>query len=52
MQISFVDNIYNTFNENNARDYLTDNLHLNAAGRRRIAERLVEAINYYNSFYE
>ena len=52
MQISFVDNIYNTFNENNARDYLTDNLHLNAAGRRRIAERLVDAINYYNSFYE
>ena len=52
MQISFVDNIYGTFNENNARDYLTDNRHLNAEGRRRTAEHLVSAINYYNSFYE
>ena len=52
MQITFVDNIYGTFNENNASDYLTDNLHLNAEGRRKVAEHLVEAINYYNSFYE
>ena len=52
MQITFVDNIYGTFNENNASDYLSDNLHLNAEGRRKVAEHLVEAINYYNSFYE
>lgn len=52
MQITFVDNIYGTFNENNASDYLTDNLHLNAEGRRKVAEHLAEAINYYNSFYE
>lgn len=52
MQISFVDNIYGTFNENNAHDYLTDNLHLNAEGRRKTVEHLVDAINYYNSFYE
>lgn len=52
LQISFVDNIYGTFNENNARDYLTDNVHLNLDGRRKVAEHLVYAINYYNSFYE
>ena len=52
LQISFVDNIYGTFNENNARDYLTDNVHLNSDGRRKVAEHLVYAINYYNSFYE
>lgn len=52
MQITFVDNIYGTFNENNASDYLSDNLHLNAEGRRKVAEHLAEAINYYNSFYE
>ena len=52
MQVSFVDNIYGTFDENNAHNYLTDNVHLNSEGRRKIAERLVHAINYYNSFYE
>lgn len=47
--ISFVDNIYNTFNEDNAKSYLTDNLHLNEAGRRKIAERFNTALFYYGS---
>lgn len=51
-QITFVDNFYVTFNEDNALDYLSDNLHLNAAGRKRVIERLVYAINYFNTFYE
>lgn len=52
LQVSFVDNIYGTFNEDVAAEYLTDNLHLNAAGRQKIAERLVSAITYFDSFYQ
>lgn len=46
--VSFVDNLYGTITEDNASEYLIDNLHLNTAGRKKIAERFVYALNYYN----
>lgn len=46
-QVTFVDNLYGTITEDNAKDYLTDNLHLNVEGRRLIAQRFVKALNYY-----
>ncbi len=51
-QVTFVDNFYVTFNEDNARNYLSDNLHLNSDGRRKVIERLVYALNYYGALYE
>lgn len=45
--VTFVDNIYGTFNEDNAKDYLTDNLHLNQDGRQKVVERLAHAITYF-----
>lgn len=47
--VTFVDNIYGTFNEDEAKDYLTDNLHLNVEGRRKIAERFISALFYYGT---
>lgn len=46
--VSYLDNIYGTVNEENAPDYLTDHLHLNAAGRQRLAERFVYALEYFD----
>lgn len=51
-QVTFVDNFYVTFNEDNAQNYLSDNMHLNSDGRRKVIERLVYALHYYDSFYE
>lgn len=51
-QVSFVDNLYGTFSEGDAAEYLTDNRHLNTEGRRKLAERLVRAITYFDSYYE
>lgn len=51
-QVSFVDNFYVTFNEDNALNYLSDNIHLNTAGRKKVIDRLVYAINYFNILYE
>lgn len=50
--VTFVDNFYVTFNEDNALSYLDDNIHLNAAGRKRVIKRLEYALNYFNAFYE
>jgi lysophospholipase L1-like esterase len=44
-----VDHLYGTIHEDNAEDYLTDNLHLNKAGRELVADRFVEALYYYNT---
>lgn len=52
LQVSFVDNFYVTFNEDNATEYLNDHAHLNAAGRKKVIERLLYALNYYNAFFE
>lgn len=46
--VTFIDNIYNTVNEDNAKKYLSDNIHLNKAGRKKVAERFSYALNYYN----
>lgn len=47
MNVSFVDNIYGTITEDNASEYLTDNLHLNLAGRKLIADRAAYALLYF-----
>lgn len=46
--ITFVDNLYGTITEENAKEYLIDNLHLNVEGRRLLAKRLLYAIEYVN----
>lgn len=46
--VSYLDNIYGTVNEENAADYLEDHLHLNAAGRQKLAERFVYALEYFD----
>lgn len=46
--VTFVDNLYGTITEDNARKYLTDNLHLNTAGRRELLKRFVYALYYYD----
>lgn len=46
--VTFVDNLYGTITEDNADEYLSDNLHLNRKGRRLVADRLLYALNYYN----
>lgn len=47
-RVSFVDNMYGTITAANAEEYLSDYLHLNAAGRKKVAERFIYALNYYN----
>lgn len=49
-QVTFVDNFYVTFNEDNAVDYLEDNMHLNSEGRRKVVDRLVYALNYFGGW--
>lgn len=46
--VSYLDNIYGTVNEENAREYLSDHLHLSAAGRQKLAERFVYALEYFD----
>lgn len=46
-QVTFVDNLYGTITEDNAAEYLIDNIHLNVEGRRKVAQRFVYALNYY-----
>ena len=46
-QVTFIDNLYGTITEANAEEYLTDKLHLNAEGRKLVAQRFVDALNYY-----
>lgn len=46
--VSFVDNFYGTINELNAEEYLDDHLHMNLAGRKKVAERFVYALEYYD----
>lgn len=45
---SFLDHFYGTVNELNADQYLEDHLHLNAEGRKKVAERFVFALEYYD----
>lgn len=50
--VTFVDNLYGTVNEDNADDYLTDHLHLNVKGRKKVAERFAQALNYFQDSVE
>lgn len=43
-EVNFVDILYGGISEDNAADYLSDNVHLNEAGRRLIADRMKEAL--------
>ncbi len=47
-QVTFIDNLYGTITEDNAKEYLIDNRHLNVEGRKKVAERFVYALNYYS----
>lgn len=48
LNVTFVDNLYGTITEDNAKEYLIDNLHLNLAGRELVAERFAEAFFYFD----
>ena len=47
MNVTFVDNLYGTITEDNAEEYLIDNLHLNVSGRKAVADRAVDALFYF-----
>lgn len=47
-RVSFVDNMYGTITAENADEFLIDNLHLNAAGREKVAKRFIYALEYYD----
>lgn len=44
LHTTFIDNIYGTFYEDIAKDYLSDNLHLNQKGRELVVVRMIEAM--------
>lgn len=44
-QVSFIDNFYGGINEDNAADYLADNVHLNTEGRKLIAAQMKKALD-------
>lgn len=46
--VTFIDHIYGTITGENARDYLTDNVHLNVDGRKLVAQRFMDALTRYN----
>lgn len=46
--VTFIDHLYGTITEDNAKEYLIDNLHLNVAGRKEIAKRFIYALYYYD----
>lgn len=43
--VSIIDNFYGTINEDNYKEYMTDHIHLNDAGRKLLASRLAELVN-------
>lgn len=46
--VTFVDHIYGTFNEDEASEYLTDNIHLNQAGREKVVQRFIQALTKFD----
>ena len=46
-----MDNLYGSITEDNADEYLVDNLHLNVKGRKLIAKRFEYFLNYYSKDY-
>ena len=43
-EVTFIDNFYGGIREDNASDYLTDNVHLNAEGRKLVAVQMKKAL--------
>lgn len=43
-EVNFIDNLYGGINEDNAADYLADNVHLNTEGRKLIAAQMKKAL--------
>lgn len=50
--VTYIDHLYGTVHEDNASEYLTDNLHLNLEGRKKVAQRFTDALNYFNHMAE
>ncbi|MBQ8822327.1 MAG: SGNH/GDSL hydrolase family protein [Lachnospiraceae bacterium] len=46
--VTYLDHIYGTVHEDNATQYLIDNIHLNLDGRHAVAERFKFALEYFN----
>ncbi|MCM1568172.1 MAG: SGNH/GDSL hydrolase family protein [Roseburia sp.] len=46
--VTFIDNLYGSITEDNAADYLKDNLHLNIEGRKLIADRFIDALYQFH----
>lgn len=49
--VSFIDHLYGTITEDNAKEYLVDNIHLNVKGRELVADRFEYFLNYYEKGY-
>lgn len=48
--VTFVDNLYGTINEDNAKHYLIDHLHMNVKGREKVAQRFADALYHYQNY--
>lgn len=46
--ITFIDNLYGTFDEDEASEYLTDQIHLNQKGRELLVKRFIGALTLYD----
>lgn len=46
--VTFVDNLYGTITEENAKEYLVDNIHLNDQGRSLMTDRFIYAMSFYS----
>ncbi|MBR6478680.1 MAG: SGNH/GDSL hydrolase family protein [Lachnospiraceae bacterium] len=46
--ITFIDNLYGTFDEDEAPEYLKDNVHLNQKGRELLVQRFIGALTMYD----
>lgn len=51
LEISFANNLFVSVTEDNADDYLIDNLHLNTEGRKLVVERMKYALEKYTTIY-
>ena len=47
--VSFVDNVYGTFNEDEAPEFLEDHLHVNQKGRELLVKRFISALTKYDN---
>ncbi len=46
--VTYIDNLYGTIHEDNASEYLIDHVHLNVEGRKKVAQRFVDALYQFN----